>query len=552
MNRDKIRARLKTMAAVRNATAPSWYRIRNSAGTDGQPAEVFIYDEIGWIGHTAQDFLAELKSITAPAITLRINSPGGEIFDGIAIYNTLRSHPAHVTAHVDSLAASIASVIAQAADERVMQPFSQMMIHDGSGMCVGDAGDMREMADLLDRQSDNIAAIYAERCGGGQKSWRKKMEAESWYTAEEAVADGLADRVAKPIRQEQPPEEEAPRLAAKWDLSIFSYAGRENAPAPALGAAPALTDSGVMAAAQPLPDELDEVFTGNPADAPADDAHAAPTGQMRHCPECDLLVAETAMDDHRAQEHGRATNVLAVLAELEPPTGGLVKAALFAGAVDPFEFDAEDFRATLRTLVDDAPAAEQATDPVNQDGTMTCPECGTEMPEGTEECPNCGAEMETEGTEIEIEVTPGDMLAEMVATLAAAAPAPPAPEPEPEPEVDRSQWNAAPEPLPEPSLAETVAETLASVAAAAPAEVVEPAPEPERPAAHWREPEPAPAQTVPTNAWEDIGDVIAAAIRIQANKAPAPEGAPPEPAAEIEPRPDPVLLTRAIREEALR
>ncbi|MGH3588321.1 MAG: head maturation protease, ClpP-related, partial [Pseudonocardia sp.] len=127
-----------------------WYKIRNAAGEGDAPAEVFVYDEIGFWGVTAEDMIAALKEITASEITLRVNSPGGGIFEGIAIMNVLRAHPAKVTVHVDSLAASIASVIAMAGDRIVMQPFSQMMIHDGSGLCIGNAGDMKEMAALLD------------------------------------------------------------------------------------------------------------------------------------------------------------------------------------------------------------------------------------------------------------------------------------------------------------------------------------------------------------------------------------------------------------------
>ncbi|MET8864662.1 head maturation protease, ClpP-related [Nonomuraea sp. NPDC004580] len=221
--------RRKLRARVRQGT--TWYKITNQAGVDG-PADVAIYDEIGYWGITASDFLAELKEITASEINLRLNSPGGEIFDGIAIYNTLRAHAARVTVHVDSLAASIASVIAMAGDRIVMLSHSQMMIHDAMTVAVGNAAELREMADMLDRQSDNIAGIYAERAGGTVKQWRARMTAETWYSAAEAVEAGLADELVKPARQEEQD------LAARWDLSVFAYAGREHAPAPDLGRAP--------------------------------------------------------------------------------------------------------------------------------------------------------------------------------------------------------------------------------------------------------------------------------------------------------------------------
>lgn len=202
-----------------------WYRITNSI--NGGPATVHVYDEIGYWGITASDFVRELASLNVAEIDLHINSPGGEIFDGIAICNALRSHPATVTTYVDGLAASIASVIAMAGDRIVMAPNSQLMIHDGSGLCIGSAAEMRQMAELLDRQSNNIAEVYAARAGGTVEDWRALMEAETWYTAQEAVDAGLADEVAstRTLTDGNSPQN-------SWDLSIFRYPSRAEAPAP--------------------------------------------------------------------------------------------------------------------------------------------------------------------------------------------------------------------------------------------------------------------------------------------------------------------------------
>lgn len=226
------RARTARPRAALREGRNDWYKMRNlSNGV----AEVLVYDEIGFWGVTALDFMRDLRDLNATEISLRINSPGGEIFEGIAIHNALRSHGAKITAYVDSLAASIASVIAMAGDRIVMMPHSQMMIHEGSGLAIGDANDMRDMAELLDRQSDNIAAVYAERAGGTPEEWRERMRAETWMTAAEAVAFGLADEVAElPHRKDEEPEEEPAKMTATWDLSIFRFAGREQAPAPAM------------------------------------------------------------------------------------------------------------------------------------------------------------------------------------------------------------------------------------------------------------------------------------------------------------------------------
>lgn len=175
--------------------AKKWYEIRNATG---DVAEIRIYDEIGWFGITAEDFVAELDEVTAPEIMVAINCPGGDVFDGIAIYNALRAHPAKVTTRIDSLAASIASVIAQAGDHRVMLSSAQMMIHDAWGLAIGNAKEMREMADLLDRQSDVIAGIYAGRGTNDVAYYRDLMEKDSWFTDEEAVAEGFADEVVDP------------------------------------------------------------------------------------------------------------------------------------------------------------------------------------------------------------------------------------------------------------------------------------------------------------------------------------------------------------------
>lgn len=179
-----------------------WYEIRNAASSK---ATVRIYDEIGYWGVTADDFAADLESITAPEIEVQINSPGGEVFAGVAIFNSLRSHPARVTTRVDGIAASIASVIAQAGDHRVMLSGSQMMIHSAWGLCVGSADEMREMADLLDRQSDVLASIYAERSGGDKAMFRERLAKDTWLTAAEAVELGLADEVVEPERKDAQP-----------------------------------------------------------------------------------------------------------------------------------------------------------------------------------------------------------------------------------------------------------------------------------------------------------------------------------------------------------
>jgi ATP-dependent protease ClpP protease subunit len=195
--------------------AGGWYRVvHNSA--PGTPTRVDIYDEIGgggWFtsGVTAIDFIAELAQIDGD-LEVHLNSPGGDVFDGLAIYNSLAQRPGRVTTIVDGLAASAASFIAMAGTTRLICPGAMMMIHEASGFCVGNAAEMRETAELLDKVSENLAAIYASHSGRAD-GWRDAMHAETWYTADEAVAAGLAHRLT-----ERPAEMAA---VASFDLTAF-------------------------------------------------------------------------------------------------------------------------------------------------------------------------------------------------------------------------------------------------------------------------------------------------------------------------------------------
>jgi ATP-dependent protease ClpP protease subunit len=234
-----------------------WYRIQDAI--TGGAVDVYIYDEIGFWGVTAQDFVMDLQQVQATTLNVHLNSPGGEVFDGIAIYNALVNHPADVHVTVDALAASIASVIAMAGDTLTMGRHSQLMIHEPYGMCLGNAADMAMMIAQLDRCADNIAAAYADRAGGTVEAWRDAMRAETWYTGAEAVAAGLADQVVASTRGGSDTDGGGEDdVAARWDLGVFQFAGRHEAPPPDLTVnkrrppkqAPAVTD---QAPDQPAP-----------------------------------------------------------------------------------------------------------------------------------------------------------------------------------------------------------------------------------------------------------------------------------------------------------
>lgn len=230
-----MNARDRIRALVADQGGRSWYQIKAAAeGDKDSAAEILIYDEIdSWFGFSAEQFVRDLAALDAEQINLRINSPGGSVFDGIAIMNAISAHPAPVTAYVDGLAASAASFIAIAADEVVMRPGSEFMIHDAWGVSIGNAEDMAAMAEQLDRTSGTLAQLYADKSGGTVDEMRDLMRAETWFSADEAVEAGLADRVEKPGKDKASADSKA-----RFDLTIFNYAGRRAAPAPRLHQSP--------------------------------------------------------------------------------------------------------------------------------------------------------------------------------------------------------------------------------------------------------------------------------------------------------------------------
>lgn len=201
------------------------WRIVNATGTE---ATVYLYDDIGadmWgDGVSAQDFANGLNAITAGTINVRFNSQGGQVFDGVAMYEAIKRHPAATVGWVDSLAASAASFILMACDTIVMGKAARLMIHDagiGGIYIQGNAREVRaamaeveEFANLLDSLSDTIAGIYVDRAGGTVEGWRDEMSTDRWYNAEEAVAAGLADSIDS-VPENAPDPQNKPTT---WDV----------------------------------------------------------------------------------------------------------------------------------------------------------------------------------------------------------------------------------------------------------------------------------------------------------------------------------------------
>lgn len=197
--------------------ARSWFSIRAEAETD--QAEVLIYDYIGWGGVTAADFVKQLKGITAKTITLRLNTPGGDVFDGLAIHNSLKDHAAAIHVKIDGLAASIGSIIAMAGETITMAESAFMMIHNPWALVIGNAKDMREMAATLDKVGGSLAGVYAARATVTTEQAQAWMDAETWFTAEEANAAGLADVVQSNQRSAVDAQ-----ARQRFDLSDYQHA----------------------------------------------------------------------------------------------------------------------------------------------------------------------------------------------------------------------------------------------------------------------------------------------------------------------------------------
>jgi ATP-dependent protease ClpP protease subunit len=169
-----------------------------------EPAVLQIFDQIGedWFGGSgisAKAFSDALQSVGPGPLVVEINSPGGNVWDGLAIYNMLRGRQAPVTTRVVGIAASIASVIALAGDSIEMAEASLFMIHDPSGMVAGTSDDMRKMANALDQHAEILAGIYTKRTGKTSAQIRAAMTAETWFTAQEAIQFGLADKTTEQL-----------------------------------------------------------------------------------------------------------------------------------------------------------------------------------------------------------------------------------------------------------------------------------------------------------------------------------------------------------------
>ena len=190
-----------------------WYNIQNKAG---ETADIYIFDEIGTYGVTAQDFISEIKGLKDMPINLRINSLGGDVFDGMAMYNVIKRREAKTTVYIEGIAASIATIIALGADEVIMAENSLFMIHNAWGGTSGEAKDMRKTAETLDKITSELTDIYVKKTGLSYDALSEMMDEESWLNAQEAFDLGFIDTISDSIK-----------VAAKYDVSKFKNITQE-------------------------------------------------------------------------------------------------------------------------------------------------------------------------------------------------------------------------------------------------------------------------------------------------------------------------------------
>jgi ATP-dependent Clp endopeptidase proteolytic subunit ClpP len=323
--------------------AQKWYAFKSS--DQSGEVELSLYDEIGSFGIGAKQFIAELKEYKDKHIHLRINSPGGEIVEGSAIYNALTRHEGGLTVHIDALAASMASVIAMSGNPVYMADNALLMIHNPWTLAAGEAKDLRKQADLLDTMKSNLIRAYQKKSGMEEKAIAKLMDEETWLDAVEAVALGFVDAIEDGIPAAASAKEMRARFdtfaKAKMQNTVISEAAEVSAPA----AEPVVEETPVAAEAVESVTDAPVVEEAAPAveEAPVvEEAQAAVTA--------DSLVAKISdMAAKLAEVEVRATAAEAELSKVKEAFAALEKGAGVAAA------------SVVPTV-----AAEDKSDPVSQ------------------------------------------------------------------------------------------------------------------------------------------------------------------------------------------
>lgn len=175
----------------------TWYNVKAAAA--GKPATISIFDEIGMWGVTAKDFIAEFRQIAEQDVDLHLNTPGGSVFDALAMFNAMKMSGKNITVYVMGIAASAGSYLAMVGNKIVMPENTFMMIHNPLNMLYGNAEDMREMADVLDKIGNSLTATYVARTGKSDEDVRAMLANDTYMTAAECLEHGFCDEVTPAV-----------------------------------------------------------------------------------------------------------------------------------------------------------------------------------------------------------------------------------------------------------------------------------------------------------------------------------------------------------------
>ena len=216
----------------------TWYNLK--AAADKTPV-LSIFDDIGAYGVSAKSFLNDLRTVTTDEVDVEINSPGGDVFAGLAIYNGLRASGKKINVKVLGLAASAASLVAMAGDTIEMPENAFMMIHNPWGFAMGGADEMRNTADVLDKIGTGLVSTYAKRTGKTDQEIAALLDAETWMTAQEAVDAGFATSVTPALAVKASYSED--RLPENVRLAFKAQAPTTDGSAPAEAPAPVFSET---------------------------------------------------------------------------------------------------------------------------------------------------------------------------------------------------------------------------------------------------------------------------------------------------------------------
>jgi len=290
--------------------------------SDDGTATIHLYDEIGAFGAGSKEFLADLGKLSGQHIHLRINSPGGSVVEGTAIYNALRRHEGGLTVHIDAMAASMASVIAMAGSPVFMADNALLMIHNPWTVSMGESKDLRKEADLLDKLKVNLRNAYVRKTGINAEDIAQMMDEETWLDAVEAVALGFADAIEEGVAAAATATPEM--LRARFDkfakasssmnqTEVITYSAEVAEEAAEIIEATVVSES--APAEQPATEPAPEVVAETPApeavEAPAPEVVEAPAE-----PQAKLVAADAILAKYNA-----------VIAERDAAVAGLKEAS---------------------------------------------------------------------------------------------------------------------------------------------------------------------------------------------------------------------------------